>query len=293
MNYFQILECSEVLGTCCSDYGLVMIFDIVRKTFNILQILVPIILLVMTTIHMVKLVTNPEMKNGMKKIVNNVLAAVIVFFLPVIVDTIMAILPTNESFQVAACWEAAQTSAKVVGTLNTQYIDPNKDDRKSPILIDPSEYDPANAPEGSNGYDGTDSYEDGDVGNGTPSATGTAIVNYAAKFIGNRYCWGGKDPNTCADCSGFVSYIFKHFGISLYPQTGVMWRQSEKYTLVSSNDIRAGDVVMYDGHVGILTGNGPEIIHAKGTKWGIVRDKDYRKCSSHAILGIMRIKGVN
>lgn len=290
MNYFQILQCSEVLGTCCSDYGLVMIFDIVRKAFDILQILVPIILLVMTSVHMVKLVTNPEMKNGMKKLVNNVLSAVIVFFLPVIVDTVMAILPTNESFQVAACWETAQASAKVVGTLNTKYIDPNKDDKKSSILIDASEYDPASSP---NNPDDYNNYGDGDVSNGTPSATGTAIVNYAARFIGNRYCWGGKDPNTCADCSGFVAYIFKHFGISLYPQTGVMWSQSEKYTLVSPSDIRAGDVIMYDGHVGILTGNGPEIIHAKGTKSGIVRDPDYRKCSSRTIRGIMRIKGVN
>ena len=49
---------------------------------------------------------------------------------------------------------------------------------------------------------------------------------------------------------------------------------------------------MYDGHVGILTGIGTEVVHAKGSKWGVVLDKDYRTCSSKAILGIMRINGV-
>jgi len=50
---------------------------------------------------------------------------------------------------------------------------------------------------------------------------------------------------------------------------------------------------MYNGHVGILTGNGNEIIHAKGKNYGVVADPDYTTCSSHMIRGIMRINGVN
>lgn len=294
MPSFQILECSEVLGTCCSDYALVTLFDIVRKVFDLLQILVPIILILMTIIQMVKLTANPELKNGTKKVITNLIATVIIFFLPTIVDTVMGILPTSESFQVAACWSIAQESAEVVNALETKYVDPNDKDRKSPILIDPSEYDAATGTslDDGGGSSGSSS-SSGTVSNGTSSATGKAIVEYASKFLGNRYCWGGKDPNTCADCSGFVSYVFKHFGINLISQTSAMWGQTDMYTLVSSGDIRAGDVIMYDGHVGILTGNGAEIIHAKGTKYGIVKDSDYRKCSSKAIKGIMRIKGVN
>ncbi len=42
------------------------------------------------------------------------------------------------------------------------------------------------------------------------------MVNYALQFVGNRYVWGGNDPHTGADCSGFVKYIYSNVaGISL------------------------------------------------------------------------------
>ena len=72
MQYIQLLKCNEILGTCCNDYGLVMLFDIVRRVFDLLQIFVPIILIAMTIVHMTKMAANPELKNGMKKVVNNV-----------------------------------------------------------------------------------------------------------------------------------------------------------------------------------------------------------------------------
>ena len=78
MNYFQILSCSEALGTCCNDYGLVALFDIARKFFDVLQILTPLILITMTIIHMVKLAANPEMKNGLAKLAKNAIALVII-----------------------------------------------------------------------------------------------------------------------------------------------------------------------------------------------------------------------
>ena len=33
------------------------------------------------------------------------------------------------------------------------------------------------------------------------------VVNYALQFVGNRYVYGGTDPNTGADCSGFTRNI--------------------------------------------------------------------------------------
>ena len=32
------------------------------------------------------------------------------------------------------------------------------------------------------------------------------IVTYALQFVGNRYKYGGTNPNTGVDCSGFTSY---------------------------------------------------------------------------------------
>ena len=119
MNYFQILSCSEALGTCCNDYGLVALFDIARKFFDVLQILTPLILITMTIVHFVKLTANPEMKNGLKNVYNMVLATVTVF-----VDTVMNMMPGGENFQIATCWQQAAQSNYVVNALETQYINP-------------------------------------------------------------------------------------------------------------------------------------------------------------------------
>ena len=45
-------------------------------------------------------------------------------------------------------------------------------------------------------------------------ATGTEIVSYAKKYIGSKYKYGGSSPSGF-DCSGFTSYVYKHFGYSL------------------------------------------------------------------------------
>ncbi len=46
---------------------------------------------------------------------------------------------------------------------------------------------------------------------GSASVSSSAIVAYASNFIGTPYAWGGNGPSTF-DCSGFTSYVFRHFG---------------------------------------------------------------------------------
>ena len=38
------------------------------------------------------------------------------------------------------------------------------------------------------------------------------VVDYALTFLGNPYVYGGSDPNTGTDCSGFTSYVLEHAG---------------------------------------------------------------------------------
>lgn len=279
MQYFQILDCSSELGTCCSDYGLVMILDTLRKIMHLFQLIVPIILIVMSIIGMTQLMMNPEKKNGMKSIFNKVLAAVIIFFLPVIVDAVLLMMP--ESFSVSACWNQAKVSAEVSRSLNHEYISPYEQ-TESPILVNPDDYEKSKPSTNDN--------------SSTGSQKGQDVVTYAKKFIGQAYVyggsWNGEEPYTPTDCSGFVQGVFSHFGISLGRDTDAQWAGTDKYTLVSESNLQAGDVIMYDGHVGIYTGTGKEIVHAKGSNYGIVLDSDYSQCSSHAILGFMRIKGI-
>lgn len=97
------------------------------------------------------------------------------------------------------------------------------------------------------------------------AGTGQAIVDYACQFIGNPYVWGGTSLTNGADCSGFVQSVFAHFGISL-PRT--TWDMENVGTAVSYDQAAAGDIILYNGHVGIYMGNG-QIVNAINSAKGI------------------------
>ena len=98
-----------------------------------------------------------------------------------------------------------------------------------------------------------------------PASNGQAIVDYACQFIGNPYVWGGTSLTDGADCSGFVQSVFAHFGIAL-PRT--TWDMENAGTAVSYDQAVAGDIILYDGHVGIYMGNG-QIVNAINSAKGI------------------------
>ena len=100
----------------------------------------------------------------------------------------------------------------------------------------------------------------------TTNVSGSDVVNYAMQFVGKPYVWGGKDPNTGADCSGFTSYVYAHFGISIPSFSGAQRSCGQE---VSYANAQAGDLICYAGHVAIYMGGG-KIVHAKGTSYGIV-----------------------
>ena len=93
------------------------------------------------------------------------------------------------------------------------------------------------------------------------SASGQAVVDYASQFIGNPYVWGGTSLTNGADCSGFVQSVFAHFGYSL-PR--VSDDQAGAGRGISYSESRAGDIIVYSGHVAILTGDGG-IVHASNS----------------------------
>ncbi len=90
------------------------------------------------------------------------------------------------------------------------------------------------------------------------SGTGSSVVAYAKQFIGTKYTYGGSTPSTGFDCSGFTSYVYKNFGVSLPRTSG---GQSGAGVAVSRDNLAAGDLVIYSGHVAIYVGGG-QVIHA-------------------------------
>ena len=250
-----------------------------RQILDLIQLIAPIILMVGLGIQFTQLLVNPDDKKKQKALLNKFIAALLCFFVPFLVNLSLSLVPEEiGSFQLGACWDTARVSREVLKKENSTYVATTDREPKT-FVISPDEYD-----------DPEVTHQEG-VGSG--SATGRAIVAYAKEFLGQAYVWGGtwngEKPYTGTDCSGFVQGVYRHFGINLTRTTYTQWADTASYTLVTGSP-QAGDVVMYDGHVAILTGNGEEIIHASNPTDGIKLSPSYKYRS---VLGIMRIKGVN
>ena len=97
------------------------------------------------------------------------------------------------------------------------------------------------------------------------SAKREGVVSFASQFVGNPYAYGGTSLTNGADCSGFVMSVYNSFGYSL-PRT--TWGMESSGVAVSEDEILPGDLVLYDGHVGIYIGDG-NIVHARNSRYGI------------------------
>lgn len=97
------------------------------------------------------------------------------------------------------------------------------------------------------------------------------IVNFALKYVGNPYVWGGTSLTKGADCSGFVQSVLRNYGISL-PRTSR--EQAKVGRAINSSQMRPGDLIFYANssgtinHVAMYIGNG-QIVHAASRRSGI------------------------
>ena len=89
----------------CNDSSLLGILSIVKRIILLIQLVVPILLIIFATISFIKSIQNPEEKNSTKKIINQFLAAAIVFFVPLLVNLIMNLVGKKTNF--SSCWNQA------------------------------------------------------------------------------------------------------------------------------------------------------------------------------------------
>lgn len=68
------------------------------------------------------------------------------------------------------------------------------------------------------------------------------LLDYAKKFLGTPYVWGGTTPNGF-DCSGFTQYVYRQFGIEL-PR--ISYQQGNMGPKVGIANLQPGDLVFWD-----------------------------------------------
>lgn len=107
-----------------------------------------------------------------------------------------------------------------------------------------------------------DGYTDYDIPpDALEDAEFAAMIAEAEKYLGYPYVWGGSNPSTSFDCSGFVSWVLNHSGWNV----GRLSAQGlyNICTPVTRSNARPGDLVFFIGtydtpgisHVGIYVGN--------------------------------------
>lgn len=89
------------------------------------------------------------------------------------------------------------------------------------------------------------------------SAAGRAAVAAARSQLGTPYQWGGTTPGVGFDCSGFTQWAWGEAGVDI-PRLAHEQAVGQQ---VSVNELREGDLAVWDGHVAMYAGNG-ELIEA-------------------------------
>ena len=109
----------------------------------------------------------------------------------------------------------------------------------------------------------------------TSNVTPADIVNYAQQFIGTPYKYASTDPAVGLDCSGFITFVFNHFNITV-PRSSVDFTNVPHE--VELTNAKPADLILFTGtdstinvvgHMGIVISNDSsqvQFIHASSGK---------------------------
>jgi cell wall-associated NlpC family hydrolase len=87
------------------------------------------------------------------------------------------------------------------------------------------------------------------------------LVAFAETLVGTKYHYGGTRRETGFDCSGFLWFVFNHFGIKV-PRTAAGYGFAGKEVDIENS--KRGDLILFTGsdpakavvgHIGIITNN--------------------------------------
>lgn len=103
-------------------------------------------------------------------------------------------------------------------------------------------------------------------------SVGKSIAIFAIEYcVGKPYIYGGTSLKEGSDAAGLVLSVYGKYGIELPHSSNAIAQMGKEVNL---SEIRDGDIVCYDGHVGIYVGENM-IVHASNPRRGVVMDSMY------------------
>ena len=150
----------QVLEVDCSNTGLGATISAMKNILNLIHIIVPILLMIALSIHIMQLTKNPEDEKRKKKVIVSSVAAAIVFFVPMFINLVMNIVGDSTTF--SACWNNASNPGAA-----TDYADPYNGRKKVIIIPNPEDYE-----------------------KGTPKSSSSSGSSYAGGGVIDGSCYG-------------------------------------------------------------------------------------------------------
>ena len=183
----------DMVGTC-GNPALANLFNIAQRIITIIQILAPILAIVALGINLTKSVMNPDDKKNFSMYKNWIIALVMVFAIPTLVNATMGIL--GEDYDISACWNNAK-NANTSG--NSTYKPVNNNKPSGPINTTPDSYD-----KGSSGNNNNNNNS-----NNTSSNSNNSVTTKNVIMIGDSRCvqmkshvGAGSDTWSCKGSMG-------------------------------------------------------------------------------------------
>lgn len=101
------------------------------------------------------------------------------------------------------------------------------------------------------------------------------IVNFSQKYLGTPYLYGSINPKIGFDCSGFINYVYRHFGYEVPRSTKEFFNFGKEIPI---ENVQKGDLLIFNGtdlnspeigHIGIVLnpkGKNSDFIHSSSGK---------------------------
>ena len=155
----------------CNNLVLGNVLGILRNILNIIWIAGPILAIISLTINIVKLSKDPDDKKIPVRIKNSIIALIILFLVPTIVNAAMLMLDKNS--EISACWSGDINPKRYDST----YIDPYGNKEKGTLYNDIDDYEKGEKRKD----DDSSTYADG------TTITSCGNLEYCNKFLTSMY----------------------------------------------------------------------------------------------------------